>query len=134
LTSLSGGQLRLKIRQYLFKSSSIILKRDCLLFNKMSGGVDAGLVTEELRALPEAIYYLLGRIYSGDGLRLSDSTNFIGQIGSLAIAANFALVHGIGPARDKIKGFTRVLAKYSIGLVMAIVCAKSFILQTCAPG
>src|SRR6267378_7728827 len=104
LAGLAGGQLHLKIRQSLFKLSSIVLERGCFLLDEMPGWVYAGLIDEKFRALPRAIYYLLGRINGGEAFRLPHRSYLTRQICSLAITANFSLVQGVRFARDEIKG------------------------------
>jgi hypothetical protein len=47
LAGLAGGQLHLKIRQSLFKLSSIVLERGRLLLDKVPGWINAGLINEE---------------------------------------------------------------------------------------
>src|SRR4029077_10000579 len=78
VAGLAGGQLHLKICQCLFESSSIVLERGCLFFDKMPGRVNTGLINEKFSALPGAADYLLGGINRGDAFRFPRSADFTG--------------------------------------------------------
>jgi hypothetical protein len=134
MASFTGGQLHLKVRQCLFKSSSILLECVCLFLDKMPGRVNARLIGKKSGALPSAIYYLLGRINGGNAFRFPHSDYLTRQIGSLAIAAYFSLDDGVCFARDELKGLAGVLSKNGVGLVIAFVRAPSSILRSRAPG
>src|SRR5260370_3526106 len=47
LAGLAGGQLHLKIRQSLFKLSSIVLERGCLLLHNVPRWIKARLINDE---------------------------------------------------------------------------------------